>query len=66
MDGTSKPSTDQLNAPYAERWELLKDIMTRLYVDEKKKFKDIVKIMEKEYRFYASLVLFHVNHLLES
>ena len=54
MDSVSGPSADHLNAPYAQRWELLKDVMTRLYMDERKKYKEIVKIMESEYQFYAS------------
>lgn len=35
MDGNPGPSVDQVNAPYAMRWELLKGIITRLYMDEK-------------------------------
>ncbi|KAE8444540.1 hypothetical protein EG329_014464 [Mollisiaceae sp. DMI_Dod_QoI] len=54
MDGTAGPSTNHLNVPYAERWGLLKDVMARLYMDEKKKLKEIVEIMKAEYRFYAS------------
>lgn len=56
MDGVAGGSADQLNAPYAERWGLLKDVMARLYLDEKKKLKEIVEIMKAEYQFYASSV----------
>ena len=35
MDGNPGPSVDQLNAPYTMRWEFLKGIITRLYMDEK-------------------------------
>lgn len=47
-------SPDQLNAPYAERWGLLKDVMARLYLEEKKTVKQIVQIMTRDYSFYAS------------
>ncbi len=57
MDGIAGPSTNHLNVPYAERWGLLKDVMARLYMDEKKKLKEIVEIMKADYRFYASSVL---------
>lgn len=58
MDGITGPSSvDQLKAPYAERWGLLKGVMVRLYMDEEKQVKDIAKIMEAEYKFYASSVL---------
>jgi hypothetical protein len=64
MDGVAGASADQLNAPYAERWGLLKDVMARLYVDEKKKLKDIVEIMKAEYRFYASSVLIYLSNCI--
>ncbi|KUJ20815.1 uncharacterized protein LY89DRAFT_779513 [Mollisia scopiformis] len=54
MDGIAGPSVDQLNAPYAERWGLLKEVMVRLFLEEGKKYKEIVKIMEIEYKFYAT------------
>jgi hypothetical protein len=58
MDGTAGPSSvDQLNAPYAKRWELLKDVMVRLYMKEEKPVKEIAKFMEMEYKFYASSVV---------
>jgi hypothetical protein len=33
--------------------------MTRLYMDERKKYKEIVKIMGREYQFYATLVMIY-------
>ena len=65
MDGIAEASVDQLSAPYAERWGLLKDVMARLYVDEKKKFKDIVEIMKADYQFYASsvIIICHISYL---
>jgi hypothetical protein len=54
MEYVADPQVDQLKAPYAERWELLKDVIVRLFVDEQNKLKDVVKIMEIEYKFYAS------------
>jgi hypothetical protein len=62
MDGVAGLSTDQLNAPYAERWDLLKDVMARLYMDEKKKLKDIVEIMKTDYRFYATSVMIYLSY----
>jgi predicted HTH domain antitoxin len=57
MGGTTRPSLiDQLQAPYAERWELLKDVMVRLYMKEKKTVKKIAEFMEMEYKFFASSV----------
>jgi hypothetical protein len=57
MDGTAEVPASQLDAPYAERWALLKGVMSQLYIEEKKKLKDIVEIMKVEYKFYASSVL---------
>ncbi len=54
MEGIVESSNDQLNAPYAERWELLKDIMVHLYIDENTKLKDLVAMMKARYQFYAS------------
>ncbi len=56
MDGIADVSAAHLTAPYAERWGLLKDVMARLYIEEKRKLKEIVEIMKAEYRFYASSV----------
>ena len=61
MDGAPLVSAEHLKAPYAERWDLLKDVMAWLYmeysVDGKKlKLKEIVKIMEQNYKFFASSV----------
>ncbi len=64
MDDIAGPSTDHLKASYAERWVLLKDVMGRLYTDEKKKLKDIVEIMKAEYQFYASSVLNYLQFFL--
>lgn len=63
MDRMAVPRS-QLDAPYAERWELLKPVMSQLYIDEKKKLKDIVKIMAAEYKFFASSVLIPIRSLL--
>ena len=57
MEGAPPVSADQLKAPYSERWALLKDVMEWLYLEQKKKFKDIVQIMKTQYQFYASLVI---------
>lgn len=54
MASTAGPSIDQLSATYAQRWELLKDVMVRLFMEEGKQYKQIVKIMETEYKFYAT------------
>ncbi|PVH82419.1 hypothetical protein DL98DRAFT_586407 [Cadophora sp. DSE1049] len=54
MEGIAESSNAQLNAPYAERWELLKDIMVHLYIDEKTQLKDLVAMMKARYQFYAS------------
>jgi len=56
MNGAPPVSADQLNAPYLERWTMLKDVMTWLYLDqeEKLKLKEIVDIMRDYYQFYAS------------
>ena len=64
MDGVAGTSAKQLNAPYAERWGLLKDVMGRLYMDEKKKVKDIVKIMKADYQFYASSVVIYLSYII--
>ncbi|CZR53627.1 uncharacterized protein PAC_03507 [Phialocephala subalpina] len=55
MNNLSGPAVDQLDSPYSERWELLKDVMVQLYMQEKKQVKEIVKIMEADYKFYASV-----------
>jgi len=65
MDGAPLVSADQLRASYSERWELLKDVIAWLYLDylvdgKKLKLKEIVKIMEQNYKFYASLVTLHL------
>jgi hypothetical protein len=54
MENLVGASPDHLNAPYAERWGLLKNVMARLYLDENKTVKQIVEIMIRDYRFYAS------------
>lgn len=64
MEGIAESSNAQLNAPYAERWELLKDIMVHLYIDENTKLKDLVAMMKARYQFYASLVPFPSNRIL--
>jgi hypothetical protein len=61
MDSAPPVSADQLKAAYPERWELLKDVMVWLYLEylengKKLKLKEIVKIMEQNYKFYASSV----------
>jgi hypothetical protein len=66
MDGAPLVSADQLKAPYAERWNLLKDVMAWLYMDysvngKKLKIKEIVKIMEQNYKFFASSVILHLH-----
>jgi hypothetical protein len=65
MDGAPLVSADQLWASYSERWELLKDVIAWLYLDylvdgKKLKLKEIVKIMEQNYKFYASSVTLHL------
>jgi len=65
MDGAPLVSADQLRAPYSERWELLKDVIAWLYLEylangKRLKLKEIVKIMEQSYKFYASSVTFHL------
>jgi hypothetical protein len=65
MDGAPPVSADQLKAAYSERWELLKDVMVWLYLKhlengKKLKLKEIVKIMEQSYKFYASSVTLHL------
>jgi hypothetical protein len=65
MDGAPLVSADQLRASYSERWELLKDVIAWLYLDylvdgKKLKLKEIVKIMEQNYKFYASSVTLHL------
>jgi hypothetical protein len=59
MDNVPGPSTDQLNAPYAQRWELLKAALAGLFLDEKKTYKEIVEILKRDYQFYATSVLIH-------
>lgn len=59
MEGAPYIPAGQLNVPYAERWELLKEVMVWFYLEytekyKKLKSKEIVKIMEQNYRFYAS------------
>jgi hypothetical protein len=66
MDGLAGPSVDQLKAPYGERWGLLKAVMVRLFIEDKKKFKDIAKIMEVEYQFYASSVMICLSQFLHT
>jgi hypothetical protein len=68
MDGAPQVSADQLKAPYSERWELLKDVIAWLYLEhlakgKKLKLKEIVKIMEQNYKFYASSVTLHLPSL---
>jgi hypothetical protein len=61
MSHTTEPSADQLNAPYAERWGLLKDVMVQLYLRERKQLKEISEIMKINYQFYASSVTIHLS-----
>lgn len=55
MDSLSGPAVNQLKAPYAERWLLLKDAMVQLYIKEGKEVKEIAEIMKAKYQFYASV-----------
>jgi hypothetical protein len=58
MEGVARAPVDHRNVSYAERWELLKDVIAELYLgDKKKKLKEIVEIMKRDYQFYASSVM---------
>jgi hypothetical protein len=61
MSHITEPSADQLNAPYAVRWGLLKDVMVHLYLTERKQLKQISEIMKISYKFYASSVTIHLS-----
>jgi hypothetical protein len=41
----------------SQEWEAQRSEITRLYGDEKIKLKDVIKIMETDYSFFASYVL---------
>lgn len=42
-----------LDVPFNERWELLKPTIERLYIDEKRKLPDVMKILKDQYGFDA-------------
>lgn len=41
------------DVPFQERWELLRPIITQLYVDEEKTLSEVVAIMKAEHGFDA-------------
>lgn len=56
MEGAPPVSIEHLNAPYSERWLLLKDVMAWLYLEQPKNLplKVVVQLMQRHYQFYAS------------
>lgn len=55
MEDFEDPSVEQVTSvPYAERWELLKTVILRLFIEERKILKDVVTIIELRYKFFAS------------
>lgn len=38
----------------AEEWAANRDIITNLYIDEKKKLKEVIRIMRDEHNFHAT------------
>jgi len=38
----------------AEEWAANRDIITNLYIDEKKKLKEVMRIMRDEHNFHAT------------
>jgi hypothetical protein len=48
------PSREELyEVRFAERWELLKPVLERLYFDEKLKLPEIISLMKSTYNFDA-------------
>jgi hypothetical protein len=48
------PSREELyNVRFAERWELLKLMLERLYFDKKLKLPEIISLMKSTYNFDA-------------
>lgn len=52
--GMAPPLRPALTEHSAEDWEQHKLIFTRLYINEKRSLKDVIKIMEDEHKFRAT------------
>jgi hypothetical protein len=49
------PSREELyKVRFAERWELLKPVLERLYFDEKLKLPEIISLMKSTYNFQST------------
>jgi hypothetical protein len=55
MDSSPASAPPQLpsDAPFTEKWELLKPYLERLYLDEKRKLPEVVQIIKTQYGFDA-------------
>jgi hypothetical protein len=42
------------DVPFSERWELVKTAIVRLYVVEKRRLSEVIRIMKEQYRFDAA------------
>lgn len=52
----SPPSKTRKRVP-AEIWEVKRPIITRLYQEEKRSLKEVMDIMERDYKFTATYVM---------
>lgn len=50
------PSKTRKRVP-AEIWEVKRPIITRLYQEEKRSLKEVMDIMERDYKFTATYVM---------
>jgi hypothetical protein len=50
---TELSQEDLYEVPYSQRWELLKPVLERLYLDEKVKLPVIISLMKATYSFDA-------------
>ena len=53
-DAVTTPRSPIVYPVVNDPWEGHKDLLQRLYIDEGKRLKDVMELMEKEHKFFAS------------
>ena len=57
MEGPALPDPATLHsAPFTKRWELLRPVIERLYLDENRPLSEVIEVMKTEHGFDAVYV----------
>lgn len=58
------PTLSEKAGPTPAEWERVKDVVRRLYMEEKRPLRDVVVILERRFGFRATYVLHHFNAIV--